>query len=94
VLVKKVDREKWIENDIARNCSVLHRVTKIVDGLDAETSQVLYCGYDRREARLSYHSIVCKQNEAISHEAIFDAGTNDFKADAVIHTFSVAWSGR
>jgi hypothetical protein len=92
--MKKADREKWIEKEIARNSTTPHRVIKITDGLDAETRQVLYCGYDRREARRIYHSVVCKQNESVTQEVIFDAGTNDFKADAVVHTFSVKWSGR
>ena len=91
---EKIDREAWIENDIIQNSSVLHRVVKVTDGLDAETRQVLYLGYDRREARRIYHSIVCKHNETVSQEVIFDTGTNDFKADTVVHTFSVKWSGR
>ena len=92
--MKKADREKWVEKEIAKNSTVLHRVIKTIDGLDAETRQVLYIGYDRREARRIYHSVVCKQNETITQEIIFDASTNDFKADAVVHTFSVKWSWR
>lgn len=92
--MKKADREKWIEKEIAKNSTTLHRVVKVTDGLDAETRQVLYIGYDRREARRIYHSIACRQNETVSQEVIFDAGTTDFRNDAIIHTFNVAWSGR
>jgi len=91
---QKIDREQRLKDEISKNSSVLHRVVKITDGLDAVTRLVLYCGRDRQEARRVYHSVVCNKNDTISNEIVFDAGGNDFRADAVIETFSVKWSGR
>ena len=90
---KKIDREAWIKADIAKNSSVLHRVVKVFDGPDAETRQILYIGRDRQEARRVYHSVVCKQNESVTQEAIFDSG-KDPLADLVVPVFHVKWSGR
>lgn len=87
----KIDREQRLKDEITRNTTTIHRVIKTVDGPEAETRQILYIGRDRAKARTAYHSAICKQNESILNDVVFDAGVDDFGADAVIETFSVKW---
>ena len=90
----KIDREQRLKAEITRNTTTIHRVIKTIDGPASETRQVLYCGHDRREARRIYHLNVCNKNETLLNEVVFDSGTDNFKDDAVVPTFSVKWSAR
>ena len=76
---------------------MLHRITlkstsSLQPGGSYWTEDVLYCGYDREEARRVYHENEHREGGAgnygngctrLVHHAIEDAGTEDFSDDAV-----------